>query len=157
MENYLLILQDSLLKKLRVLERLEDCNLRQEVALKKKPVSLEEFDAITDEKGTLIAQMLKLDNGFEQLYERVKAQLEQDKEAYRMEVASLQDLVRQITDKSMTLQAQETRNKALVESFFSKEKASLRKGRLGSQAAMSYYANMSRMGVNDPRVIDEKN
>ena len=157
MENYLRILQDSLVKKIRVLEQLEDCNVRQEVALKKEPVSLEEFDAITVEKGELIDRMIKLDNGFEQLYERVKGQLEENKEAYRMEIIALQELVRQITDKSMTLQAQEARNKALVEKFFAKEKAGLRQGRLGSQAAMSYYANMSRMGVNAPRVIDEKN
>ena len=157
MENYLLILQDSLVKKLRVLEQLEVCNTRQEEALKKEPVSLEEFDSITDEKGELITQMTKLDNGFEQLYGRVKEQLEASKDTYRMEIASLQELVRQITDKSMTLQAQEARNKALVESFFAKEKTTLRQGRLGSQAAMSYYANMSRMRINDPRVIDEKN
>ena len=157
MENYLLILQDSLVKKLRVLEQLEACNIRQEDALKKEPVSLEEFDSITDEKGELITQMTKLDNGFEQLYGRVKEQLEASKDTYRMEIASLQELVRQITDMSMTLQAQEARNKALVENFFAKEKTTLRQGRLGSQAAMSYYANMSRMRINDPRVIDEKN
>ena len=157
MDNYLLILQDSLVKKLRVLGQIEECNVRQEEALKQTPVSLEIFDAITDEKGELILQMQKLDNGFEQLFERVKTQLEADKEAYRMEIASLQELVRQITDKSMALQAQEARNKVMVEKFFAKEKSSLRQGRLGSQAAMSYYANMSRMGVNDPRVIDEKN
>ena len=157
MENYLLILQDSLVKKLRVLEQIEECNKRQEEVLTQTPVSLEVFDVITDEKGELIVQMQKLDNGFEQLFERVKTQLEADKDTYRMEIASLQELVRQITDKSITLQAQEARNIALVEKFFSKEKSSLRQGRLGSQAAMSYYASMSRMSINDPRVIDEKN
>ncbi len=157
MDNYLLILQDSLVKKLRVLEQLEVCNEKQETALNKEPVSLEEFDGLTEEKGVLIDNLLKLDNGFEQLYERVKAQLEANKDAYRMEISNLKELVRQITEKSVSLQAQEARNKTLVEKFFAKEKGQLRQGRLGSKAALNYYSSMNRMGVNAPQVIDEKN
>ena len=157
MENYLLILQDSLVKKLRVLEQLEVCNQKQEAALSREAVSLEEFDGLTEEKGLLIENLQKLDNGFEQLYERVKAQLEANKDAHQMEINNMKELIRQITEKSVSLQAQEARNKALVEKFFAKERGQLKQGRLGSKAAMNYYSNMNRMGVNTPQVIDEKN
>ena len=157
MENYLLILQDSLVKKLRVLEQLEVCSLKQEAALSEEKASLEEFDALTVEKGQLIEQLQKLDNGFEQLYERVKMQLDVEKDAHHMEIANMKELIRRITEKSVSLQAQEARNKVLVEKFFTKERGQLRQGRLGSKAAMNYYSNMNRMGVNTPQVIDEKN
>lgn len=157
MENYLLILQDSLVKKLRVLEQLEVCNQKQETALSKEPVSLEEFDGLTEEKGQLIERLQKLDNGFEQLYNRVKTQLEAEKDAHHLEISNLKELIRRITEKSVSLQAQEARNKILVEKFFTKERGQLKQGRLGSKAAMNYYSNMNRMGVNAPQVIDEKN
>lgn len=157
MDNYLLILQDSLVKKLRVLEQLKECNEKQKQALEKEPVSFEEFDALIDEKGALIDKMVKLDNGFQQLYERVKQQLEAEKEEHRMEILNLQELIRRITEESTSLQAQEARNKAMVEAFFRKEKEGLRQGRLGSRAAMNYYSSMAKMGINPPRVIDEKN
>ena len=145
------------MKKLRVLEQLEVCNQKQEAALNKEPVSLEEFDGLTEEKGELLEQLQRLDKGFEQLYERVKDQLEMNKDAHLTEISNMKELIRRITEKSMSLQAQEARNKTLVEKFFAKEREHLKQGRLGSKAAMNYYSNMNRMGVNTPQVIDEKN
>ena len=73
--NYLQVLEESLHKKLDVLDKVEELCIRQEQMLKEESVPEEEFDASIDEKGTLIDELNRLDEGFENLYEHIKEQL----------------------------------------------------------------------------------
>ena len=74
-ENYLGILEESLKKKVLVLDEIEDYTTNQESLLKQEKVSMEELDANMEQKDGLIQKLTALDDGFETLYERVKEQL----------------------------------------------------------------------------------
>ena len=156
MENYLKILEDSLQKRLTVLDEIITYNSEQEKLLKQEKVSLDELDANMNQKDVLIQKLTKLDEGFEALYERIRVQLLENKELYKTQIKRLQELISQVTDKSVSVQAQEARNKKLIETYFSKERRQLKQGRQVSKAAYGYYKSMSNTNVVPPQIMDEK-
>jgi len=155
--NYLGILEDSLQKKVAVLDEIAEQNLKQEDLLKQDKLDIEAFDGIVDKKDELIQKLLKLDEGFETLYDRVREQLQANQDSYKSQIARMQQLIKQITDKNVSIQAQETRNKKMVEDYFAKEKSSIRVGRQASKAAYDYYKNMSNTRQVPPQFLDQKN
>lgn len=156
MENYLKILEDSLLKKLTVLDEIITYNSEQEMLLRQENVSLDELDANMNQKDTLIQKLTKLDEGFAALYERIRLQLLENKDLYKVQIKRLQELISQVTDKSVSVQAQEARNKKLIEAYFSKERNQLKHGRQASKAAYDYYKSMSNTNVVPPQIMDQK-
>lgn len=156
MDNYLRILEESLHKKLQVLEQIENYNEKQRQIFESDQVDLDQFDASIEEKGELIAQVSKLDEGFETLYANLAEELKGNREKYAGQIRVLQQLVREVTDKSVSVQAQEARNKALIEEYFAKEREGIRKGRKSSKAAYDYYRNMSRPTYMTSQFMDSK-
>lgn len=156
-ENYLKILEESLQKKVTILENLQTINERQTAILSEETVSLEKFDVCVDEKDVYITELTKLDDGFESLYEHIKQELVSNKEAYYEQIGRLQQLIALITDKSVSLQAQESRNKAMVEKYFAKERSNLTMNRKTSTAAYNYYKNVNKSNMNTPQFLDKKN
>lgn len=156
MDNYLAILEDSLKQKDAVLDRLLEYSNAQEALLKEEKFSLEEFDALVDEKDALIQKLTKLDEGFEVLFARIKNQLEGNKDSYRQQIASLQQLIGRVTEKSVSIQAQEKRNKTMVESHFRSMRQEMRQGRKSSKAAYGYYKSMSGSNLDSSQFYDNK-
>lgn len=156
MENYLQVLEESLYKKMDVLCRIESANVRQEQILKHIPVETDDFDRTIEEKGELIDELNKLDEGFENLYAHIKEQLAGGREKYKTQIAALQKLIAEVTDKSVLIQVQEARNKKLAEQFFDNSRNELRKGRRSSKAALDYYQNMNQSQIVDPQFMDKK-
>lgn len=156
MENYLKILEDSLQEKLSVLEEISQYNQEQENLLKQQDASLEELDDNMSKKDKLIEKLAGLDQGFETLYERIREQLLSGKDAYKAQIKELQDLISQVTEKSVSIQAQEARNKKLVEKYFAEERAQLKHDRQTSKVAYNYYKSMSNTNVMPPQYMDQK-
>ena len=157
MENSLRILSDSLDKKMEVLRRIQNYNREQEKAFTEGQADLNAFDRAIEEKDALIEELMKLDDGFETLFERISGELKENKQVYAPQIAILQRKISEITEFSMSIQAQEARNKKLVEEFFSKERSRLGNERKGSKAAYDYYKSMSGGGMNVFRFMDQKN
>lgn len=156
-ENYLQILEESLHKKLAVLCKIEELNKQQEQMLKAENVLFDdEFDQSITDKGVLIDELKKLDEGFESLYQHIKEQLSTGKEKYKVQIAALQKLITDVTEKGVAIQAQEARNKMLVEQFFAQRKQELQKGRRSSKIALDYYRNMNQTQVVMPQFMDKK-
>lgn len=156
MDNYLKILEESLRKKLQVLDEIQAYNEKQKQVFQSDSVEMDEFDAAVEEKGKLIEQISKLDEGFEVLYSNVAKELEGNKEKYVTQIQTLKQLVQQVTEKGVSIQAQEARNKALIESYFAKEREQIRQGRQASKAAYDYYKNMSNTNTVPPQFLDSK-
>jgi flagellar biosynthesis/type III secretory pathway chaperone len=149
------ILADSLNKKKDILLKIVEENKNQENALKIEPVSLEDFDAIVDKKSALLDELNVLDQGFESVYDRIKEQLKAEQSEHRSQIAAMKTLISTITELSITIQAQEERNKALVEKFFNQSRQSMQADRIRSKASYDY---MNRMSSNEvaPRFLDTK-
>lgn len=156
MENQLTILAESLDQKIIVLEEIQTYNMRQEQAFTSGTVKLDDFDAAVEEKGKLIERLAKLDEGFEILYAGLSKQLQDNREKYATEIRGLQQQIARITEMSVAIQAQEKRNKQLVEQFFSRERANLGQNRKASKAAYDYYKKMNQSSYAPPQFYDSK-
>ena len=154
MENYLEILTDSLKKKSKVLDEIMRYNSDQENLLRQESISLEELDANMELKDGLIQKLVQLDDGFETIYERIKEKLLTQKDQYKAQIGQMQELISEITEKSVSIQAQEARNKGMIENYFARERGQLRQSRQVSKAAYGYYKSMSN-GVSS-QLLDQK-
>lgn len=156
MDNYLKILEESLQKKSKLLDEIQLYNEKQHQVFSGEDVQLEEFDAAIEEKGKLIERVVQLDEGFETLYAHVAEELKNNRSKYTEQIKVLQDLVKQVTEKSVAVQAQEARNKALIEAFFSKGKEQIRQGRQSSKVAYNYYTNVNKPTYTEPQFMDSR-
>lgn len=157
MDNSLRILAESLDLKIQVLKEIQEYNEKQKVAFSSSVVDYNSFDQAIEEKDRLIERMLKLEEGFDALYSQISEELKKNKAMYATQISTLQDKIRQITDMSVAIQAQEARNKKLIEDYFAREKSVIRQNRKGSKAAYDYYKNMSGAGFTRSQYLDQKN
>ncbi len=156
MDNYLNILEASLRKKLDVLGRIQEYNEKQCRVFSAEAVDMTEFDEAIEEKGRLIEELTKLDDGFERLYANIAIQLKSEKEKHAVQIKTMQDLIRQVTEKSMTVQASEARNKTLIEQYFAKEKKQIKESRVNSKVAYGYYQSLNKAALEENRGFDLK-
>ena len=154
--SYLNILQDSLIKKLELLDQIEKKSLEQSEMIKVTNVDLALVDANMDEKAKLIDEILKLDTGFESIYEKVREQLLANKEQFKVQIHNLQGLISKVTEKSTAIQAIEARNKAQMDIIFSNQKRELQSRRNAMSVARDYYQNMNKVKNVSPQFLDQK-
>lgn len=155
-ETYIQIMLQSLEKKSKVLDQIIQLNEQQKTVLESADSPVEEFDETVEKKSALIEQMEQLDSGFEKLYDRVREELQTNKDAYKDQIRKMQEYIRVVTDKSVQIQTQEARNKELMTSKFTRVKKQARQVRANSKATSSYYQSMSRTSVIDPQFMDDK-
>ena len=154
MDNYLNVLKDSLTKKERILSELIEKSEKQADIIKAEEIDWDKFTRIVDEKGELIDEIMKLDDGFETLYARIKEGLEESKEKHKDNIATIQSLVKSVTEKSADLQAIEYRNKTIIEAAFSSTRKEIKQSKLGQKAAADYYNRMNKINTIDPQLMD---
>ena len=156
METQLDILSETLDKKLLVLNKIQEYNKIQEQSFQNGQVRLQDFDEAVEQKGRLIEEINRLDEGFELLYERLARELRENRQRYALQIKALQQKVARVTELSVAVQAQEQRNKKLVEDFFAGQKEQIGKNRKTSKAAYGYYKNMSGGNYEQPQFFDDK-
>lgn len=154
--NYLTLLEESLRRKLQVMAEIQKYNMRQQEIFQSGRADMDRFDESVAEKGVLVEKLTALDNGFEKLYANVAEELKENREAYADQIRTLQGLITEVTECSVAIQAQEARNKKLIEDFFKKERDGIRMGRQSSKAAIGYYKTMSKSAVVAPMFMDKK-
>ena len=150
MENQLTILSESLDKKLEVLQKIREYNKRQEEIFSAEEVDMSLFDDAVEEKQRLIDEVVHLDEGFEIMYEKLARELEGNRERYAAQIRELQKKVSRVTELSVTVQAQEARNKKLI------ERAEIGQRRKNAKSAYDYYKSMSGAGYVAPQMYDNK-
>ncbi len=156
MENYLSVLEDSLRKKLQILDELTVYTTQQQELFQAEELDYAAFDRLVDQKEPLIQKIMELDQGFETVYDRIKDQLIGNKEQYAAQIRTLQSLIGELTDKSVKLQTMEQRNKDAVEQQFRKSREKIRQGRQNHQVALNYYKNMNNSNYVPPQFLDNK-
>lgn len=158
-DNYIQIMIESLQKKAEKLDEILEKNKEQAELLKEEEFSVELFDRNVEEKAVLIGQLEMLDAGFDRTYEHVKEELvsKEGKEKYKNEIKTMQQLITELTEKSVSIQAQESRNKQMVEAVFKSEREKIKAVKLGSKAAIDYYRSMNHTNFISPQFVDKKN
>ena len=121
-----------------------------------KEADMDAFEKNIDEKSQYIDKIVFLDDGFEEIYTRVKEELDGNRAAYTEEIQKMKDLISMITERSMKIQVQEQRNKELAGMQFSKARKKIRQVKAGNKAATQYYKNMQQMDAIPPQFLDKK-
>lgn len=154
--NYLTVLEESLIKKNAILDSIQEASRKQNELLKCEKLDLESFDELVEEKDGYLKKLEKLDEGFEILYDKVKQELLENRARYAEQIKRMQQLISQITEKSVSIQAQESRNRDMVTAYFKNERKALGQGRKSSKAAYGYYQNLSKANQEASRIMDLK-
>lgn len=155
-KSYLQILQDSLIKKLELLTKIEEKSLEQSNMLKNKEVNLEMIDFNMDEKAKLIEEVLALDEGFESVYDKIRIHLVTNKEQYKAEIKALQGMIEKVTEKGASIQVIESRNKAQMDVYFANQKKGLQSKKNAMAVARDYYQSMNKVKYVSPQFLDQK-
>ena len=80
--NYVQMMRESLEKKIRILEEIRLLNREQNQILQDDNATPDQFDENIDKKQVLIDQLTGLDNGFQQMYNRVREALNSNRALY---------------------------------------------------------------------------
>ncbi len=155
-KQYLSILIDSLKKKNILLDDVFRISKQQNELLQQATIDFELYDQEVDEKDKFIQQLIKIEEGFELIYEKIKDELPQRKVEFKEEVQELQEYIALIMEKSMTIQALENRNQQIIQQSLQEERKKLGEGRRSSKVAMDYYQTVSKNKVSPPQFMDRK-
>lgn len=153
-EDYLQILEECMKKKIEVLDRIIELDGKQFEISSHQPMDFEAYDQTMEEKGELIEEILRLDEGFTSTFERVKEELLSQKEKYAQEIHSLQELIQVAVDKSVTIETQEQRNKTSMEAGLKMKRNEIKQLKKSTSVALNYYKSMSRINDVDPQLMD---
>ena len=154
--TYITILIQSLEKKIRVLDKIIESNKDQKEILSQEEMDTDRFEANLDEKGRLIDELNLLDDGFQEIYNRVKDELGDNRELYKEEIKRMQKLISDITERSVTIRAEEERNRAVAAKQFDNMRDNIQVAKRSRQAANVYYSNMSRVNTVDAQFMDKR-
>ncbi|MBD5513715.1 MAG: hypothetical protein HDR06_03420 [Lachnospiraceae bacterium] len=150
------ILLQSLEKKNKLLDQMILQNSVQEGILKQEEFDMDAFDAAIDKQSSYVEELDKLDQGFEAVYDRTREELMNNKEQYSTEIKRMKEQIQQITDKIVTLNAGNMRNKMLAENQFKKKKHEISNGVSKNRAARNYYNNMNNLNFVSSYFYDNK-
>lgn len=154
--NELQLLIESLEKKKTILnEILTRSRMQGELALA-EPFDAQHFDLLVDEKSELLMQMDKLDQGFDAVYHRIKEELLCGKDAYKAEIADMQQLIGETIELGAGIHATEARTKESVGNALKNSRQELKQRRVLSKSVMDYYKASSQLGQMEPYFIDKK-
>lgn len=154
-DNYVKIMTDSLVMKKSVLEKIVALNEEQ-----KKIVSSDDFDGNlfrenVNKKAQLVEEINRLDAGFDDLFRRVREVLDADKASYSNQIATMKTLIKDVTDLAVKVEADEARNKRLVEKKFAELRRGVQTAKTNVQKTNAYYQNMNKLDTS-PQFMDQK-
>lgn len=150
------VLVESLEKKSRILDEIIKENDVQERLFKRETLDMEALDASADRMGELAEKLELLDEGFEAVYDRIRKELIENKSVYRTEIKRMQELIAEITEKVVGINAARMRNKMQAEKQFKKSRQQIGSASSKIRASQNYYNNMNRLNYVDPQFYDNK-
>lgn len=154
--QYIPVMLQSLKKKNQILDLIIELNKRQREELEDPALDPDDFDKTVQEKAVQIEALETLDVGFQEVYEKVRDELKDNKDAYREDIAQMQDYIRRLTEKSAAIQVDEARNKSLMEQKFTAVRKQVKEVRKSQKVVNQYYKSMMKTNYIDPQFTDSK-
>lgn len=154
--TYIDILIGTLNRKNHILEEIMKLTMLQERYLNEPDMDMDFFDDTLEKKAELIRGLDDLDDGFEAIYERVSEELKTRKENYKDKILKLQELIKEVTDKGIRLEALEQQNKLKVETYFSSKKQEIKEFKKSNESVANYYKSMADNPQGESFFLDKK-
>lgn len=139
---YISAMQESLQKKQGIMSKLLSLTQEQSELLEKQPMDMERFEEILEQKDELLMQLETLDNGFNNVFQKLTPFLEKDKQTYRAPIEKMQGLIRAITDCGVRIEGLERKNRDAFQRYLLNERQEIKNSRASNRTAVSYYQNM---------------
>ncbi len=159
-DDYIQIMIESLTKKSEILDRIIAKNEEQHDCVngrKYDEVDWDSFNLIVAQKDMYIERIVKMDEGFQSLYDRVKEQLNADKDKYADKIKEIQKLIEKVTGQGVKITTGEERNRKIIEKVFGSKKKEIKRTRNSLRVASSYAQTMSGDFGMDYSATDIKN
>lgn len=153
---YINSLLDSCRKKTIALQNILEITQRQERIIHEKQMDEEMFQQTLTEKGILIQQLEELDDGFQQIYERVRVELSSYQIHFQQEIQRLKEYITEITDLSVMIEAAEQRNKERIQVYIAGQRQEIKQRRLSNKTAYGYYKSINSGATETPFFYDKK-
>ena len=153
---YFDILQDTLIKKNQLLDELIEFTKKQQRIILDNEFDEMKFSNMVEEKEKVLTQLQEYDDGFEVLYQSISVELVEHKYEYQNNIKSMQQLIKNITEKSILLKNLELQNKLQLEIYFKQERDKIRNFKMNNKAVTSYYKNMNQVQGEDSYFLDKK-
>ena len=156
--TYINVLVDTLQKKKKVLEKISAETKRQKELLQSDKFDEELFQKMIAHKEVLLNELEQLDKGFEQVYERVALAMKHNKDMYKEQILSAQQLIQEIMDLSVNIQVMEEQNKERFPIAMTEKRKQIGGIRNSSKMVTSYYRNMPNIHqTGQSYFLDKKN
>lgn len=159
--KYLNIMIESLQKKQGMYESLLQKTNQQSECIDGKDyesANWSQFEVLIIEKDSIIGKVDELDIGFDKVYDRVKKELDSNKDAYKDQIKELQKLITVLTDLGVRISTSEERNRQDIDRIMTAAKAGIGKARRNMKVTSGYIASMYGGGISpDSTKIDSKN
>lgn len=136
--TYVDVMITSLKKKVILLEKIENTVLEQEKELQKPKPDLDVLNDIEDRLAEYVVELEKAEDGFTSIYQRVKEAIGDQKEVYKTEIQEMQSYIREITNQTVKIQAQQVRNQQRMKIFFDTKKREIRQFHSGKRSVAQY-------------------
>ena len=154
--QYIPVMIQSLKKKNGILDVIISLNQQQREELENPALDPDDFDLTVEKKAKQIEELERLDAGFGELFERVREELNGNRQMYREEITAMQELIRLLTEKSADIRAQEQRNKELMTRKFAAVRKQVKEVRKSQKIINQYYKNMMKTAYIEPQFTDKK-
>lgn len=154
---YIQLLIDSLSKKEKILDELMQITTFQQTIIDSEGFDEDEFLKTISLKEVLINNLAELDRGFELVYDRIRAELNENRGEYTTQITKLKELVTEVTDLSVKLQALEKRNRLKLETLIAHKRKNIKNARLSNETVANYYKSMSKSQSTQSYFYDKKN
>mgnify|MGYP004447609879 CR=1 FL=1 len=156
-KEYVTALKDSLVKKKKVLDEIMELGKLQTVLINAETMDYEAFDNLVNDRDVALENLEKLDEGFEALYERVRAELQENKSLYADEIKEMKELIALITDTTVAIENLDAENKKALENVFLRDRRNIAESKRSVSVAMNYYKSMNGLGRDGSLYLDRKN
>lgn len=140
--TYINVLNDTLRKKKEVLGQIKEATQRQKKLLQADSFDEDRFQDEIAIKDSLLAELENLDNGFEQIYEKAALALKHNKDMYKEEILTAQQLIQEVMDLSVSIRAMEEQNKERFPACLQRKRSKIKTFKNSSFAVNNYYKNM---------------
>lgn len=154
-ESYISILDDSLNKKIDILDAIAQLNGQQTALLDKDTLEWDALERMAEQKAELVDKLNAMDEGFQLVYNNVKSELENNRDRYSQEIKSLQGKIALIMEKSNHIMAEEERNKEKIKKQLSAHRKEITSVKKNQQYAANYYKTMNKLS-DEPVFMDKK-
>jgi hypothetical protein len=155
-KTYLSLLEATLEKKCEILSRLYEFSKEQETLINEDKLNDENFNRIVDEKGKLILEIQQLDEGFEQIYLRIKDEIYTNQNNYQNEIIKLKELIINVSEKGVQLQVIENHNKSKMDVYFKSKRNEIKNFKISNKSATNYYKSMADQYQQQAYFFDKK-